>query len=149
MPRYRRVNIDGQSLYKTETRVTAAALYPGTFAVIDSDGEFAQAAAVTGRMYVVSAAEHQGLGIADQIPAGVSAVGHYLEEGREFAVRMGPGTYTKDQPITVNASGLAVAIPAAAGTYQVIGYSQDDATIGAGETDFIRIRARASSVTVA
>ncbi len=28
MPRYRRVNIDGQSLYKTETRTTAAALLP-------------------------------------------------------------------------------------------------------------------------
>ena len=28
MPRYRRVNIDGQSLYKTETRTTAAGLLP-------------------------------------------------------------------------------------------------------------------------
>jgi Skp family chaperone for outer membrane proteins len=35
MPRYRRVNIDGQSLYKTETRTTAAAL-PGTAATINS-----------------------------------------------------------------------------------------------------------------
>ncbi|OUF04903.1 hypothetical protein AZ020_002248, partial [Enterobacter hormaechei] len=28
MARYRRVNIDGQSLYKTETRAAAAALLP-------------------------------------------------------------------------------------------------------------------------
>jgi hypothetical protein len=35
MPRYRRVNIDGQSLYKTETRTTAAALLPGTAATIN------------------------------------------------------------------------------------------------------------------
>ena len=30
-PRYRRVNTDGKSLYKTETRLAAAALLPGTF----------------------------------------------------------------------------------------------------------------------
>jgi len=47
MPRYRRVNIDGQSLYKTETRTTAAALLPGTAATINSSDEFAQATALT------------------------------------------------------------------------------------------------------
>ena len=48
MPRYRRVNIDGQSLYKTETRTTAAALLPGTAATINSSDEFAQATALSG-----------------------------------------------------------------------------------------------------
>lgn len=146
MPRYRRVNIDGKSLYKTETRKTAAALYPGTFAVINDDDEFAQANAVTGRVYIIDCAYHEGLGITGQIPAGHSAIGNYLEEGREFAVRMAAGTYTKDQPVTVSAAGLAVAIPSADGDYGVIGYIQDDVTTTA--VDFIRIRARASSVTV-
>ncbi|MEN1361328.1 hypothetical protein AAIH09_31885, partial [Pseudomonas aeruginosa] len=79
MSRYRRVNIDGKSLFKTETRKTAAALYPGTFAVIDGDDEFAQADEVVGRLYVLDSAYHEGLGITDQIPAGHSAVGNYLE----------------------------------------------------------------------
>lgn len=147
MSRYRRVNIDGQSMFKTETRKTAAALYPGTFAVISGDDEFAQATAVVGRLYVLDSAHHEGLGITEQIPEGHSAVGNYLEEGREFAVRMAAGAYTKDQPVTVSAAGLAVAIPSAAGTYSVIGYIQDEVTTT--EVDFIRIRIRASSVTVA
>lgn len=145
MSRYRRVNIDGHSV--TETRLAAAAIYPGTFAIIDGSDKFAQATEVTGRMYVIGAAEHEGLGIEDQVPAGHSAVGNYLEEGREFAVRMAAGDYTKDQPVTVGAGGLAIALPSAPATYQVIGYIQDDVTTAG--TDFIRIRARASSVTVA
>lgn len=147
MSRYRRVNIDGKSLFKTETRKTAAALYPGTFAVIDGDDEFAQADEVVGRLYVLDSAYHEGLGITDQIPAGHSAVGNYLEEGREFAVRMAAGAYTKDQPVTVTAAGLAIPVPTAAGSYKVIGYIQDTVTTSA--VDFIRIRVRADSVTVA
>jgi len=146
MPRYRRVNIDGKSLFKTETRKTAAALYPGTFAVINGDDEFAQASAVVGRLYIIDCAYHEGLGITDPVPEGHSAIGNYLEEGREFAVRMAAGAYTKDQPVTVNASGLAVPVPSGAGTYKVIGYIQDEVTTT--EVDFIRIRARADSVTV-
>lgn len=148
MPRYRRVNIDGKSLFKTETRKTAAALYPGTFAVINDDDEFAQATAgAGGRLYIIDCAYHEGLGITDQVPEGHSAIGNYLEEGREFAVRMAAGTYTKDQAVTVGANGLAVPVPAGAGTYKVIGYIQDEVTTT--EVDFIRIRARADSVTVA
>ncbi|MEX5411512.1 hypothetical protein FND52_03955 [Atlantibacter subterranea] len=146
MPRYRRVNIDGESLYKTETRKLAASLNPGTFVVINASDLFAQASAPVGRMYVLDCAYHEGLGITDPIPSGHSGVGNYLEEGREFAVRVPAGAYKKDQPITVVA-GQAVAVPTAAGTYQVIGYCQDDVTTTA--VDFIRIRARASSVTVA
>lgn len=146
MARYRRVNIDGKSLFKTETRKTAAALYPGTFAVINDDDEFAQAAAVVGRLYVLDSAYHEGLGITEQIPLGHSAVGNYLEEGRELAVRMAAGAYVKDQPVTVSAGGLAIPVPAAAGTYKVIGYIQDTVTTTA--VDFIRIRVRADSVTV-
>lgn len=146
MARYRRVNIDGKSLFKTETRKAAAALYPGTFAVINGDEEFAQAAAVVGRLYVLDCAYHEGLGITEQIPEGHSAVGNYLEEGREFAVRMAAGAYTKDQPVTVSSGGLAIPVPGTAGTYKVIGYIQDTVTTTA--VDFIRIRVRADSVTV-
>ncbi|CFR14930.1 hypothetical protein [Yersinia frederiksenii] len=145
MARYRRVNIDGDSLFKTETRKTAAALYPGTFVVISGSKLFAQATTPVGRMYVLDNAYHEGLGITDQIPSGHSAIGNYLEEGREFAVRVAAGTYTKDQPITVVA-GLAAAVPATAGTYKVIGYCQDAVVTTA--VDFIRIRVRADSVTV-
>ena len=59
-PRYRRVNTDGKSLYKTETRLAAAALLPGTFAVINASDAFAQSTAATGRMYVVDVGYHQG-----------------------------------------------------------------------------------------
>lgn len=147
--RYRRVNIDGKSLFKTETRKTAAALLPGTFAVINGSDLFAQASSVVGRMYVIDAAHHEGLDIRDAVPSGHSAIGNYVEEGRELAVLMAEGTYTKDQAITVSSTGRAIPVPTAAGTYSVIGYSQDAATIATGETDFIRIRIRASSVTVA
>jgi hypothetical protein len=147
MSRYRRINLDGLSI--TETRVTAAAIQPGTFAVINGDDKFAVATAVVGRLYVINPAYSQGLGITDAVPAGDSAVGEYVEESRELAVRVGPGTYKKDQPITVNATGQAIAVPATAGTYSIIGYSQDDATVAAATTDFIRIRVRASSVVVA
>jgi hypothetical protein len=86
MPRYRRVNIDGQSLYKTETRTTAAALLPGTAATINSSDKFAQATALTGRLYIIDVGYHQGLTITEAIPAGDSAVGNYVEEGRELAL---------------------------------------------------------------
>ena len=59
MPRYRRVNIDGQSLYKTETRTTAAALLPGTAATINSSDKFAQATALTGRLYIIDVGYHR------------------------------------------------------------------------------------------
>ncbi len=86
MSRYRRVNIDGKSLYKTETRLTAAELLPCTAVTINGDGKFAQATALTGRMYIIDCAYHQGLGIRDAVPAGDSAVGNYVEEGRELAL---------------------------------------------------------------
>lgn len=144
MARYRRVNIDGQSYYKTETRTTAAALLPGTFAVINSSDKFAQAAAsAPGRQYVLGAAEHQGLGIEDQIPSGNSAVGNLVEEGRTMAVRCVAGTYKKDTPIAVNAAGKgSVGTEATA-----IGYSQDEVVLTAD--DFVQVRFRAGRVIAA
>lgn len=143
MSRYHRVNIDGKSLFKTETRLMAAALYPGTFVIIDEDNKFAVAPAGTvGRVYVLDSAYHEGLGITDQVPAGHSGVGNYVEEAREFALRVAPGTYSKDQPITIGAGGLAVG-----GSENIIGFCQDDATLT--EIDFIRVRMRTTLATPA
>ncbi|MBV7482519.1 hypothetical protein [Bordetella sp. BOR01] len=147
MSRYRRINIDGQSLYKTETRVTAAALLPGTFAVINGDDKFAQAAETVGRLYVIDCAYHQGLGIRDAVPVGDSAVGNYVEEGRELAILCPAGTYAKDTPIKLGASGQGAI--ATDDTDTVLGYSQDDAVIAASTTDFIRVRFRVGTVAPA
>ncbi|HEJ7025771.1 gp53 minor capsid family protein [Serratia sp. IR-2025] len=144
MPRYRRVNIDGKSLYKTETRTTAAALLPGTAAVINASDEFAQATALKGRIYIIDVAYHQGLKITEAVPAGDSAVGNYVEEGRELALLCVPGAYKKDSPIKLGANGQFTL--ATADTDSVIGYSQDEATIAADATDFIRVRMRVGTV---
>lgn len=142
--RYRRVNIDGKSLYKTETRTTAAALLPGTAAIINSSGKFAQATALTGRIYIIDCAYHQGLGILDAVPSGDSAVGNYVEEGRELALLCVAGAYKKDSPIKLGSNGQFTL--ATADTDSVIGYSQDEATIAASSTDFIRVRMRVGTV---
>ncbi|KMK17792.1 hypothetical protein ABW09_12155 [Pluralibacter gergoviae] len=144
MARYRRVNIDGQSLYKTETRKAAAALLPGTAAVINADGEFAQASALAGRLYIIDVAYHQGLKITEAVPEGDSAVGNYVEEGRELALLCVPGAYKKDSPIKLGSNGQFTL--ATADTDSVIGYSQDEATIAASNTDFIRVRMRVGTV---
>jgi len=142
--RYRRVNIDGKSLYKTETRTTAAALLPGTAAIINSSGKFAQATALTGRLYIIDCAHHEGLGILDAVPSGDSAVGNYVEEGRELALLCVAGAYKKDSPIKLGSNGQFTL--ATADTDSVIGYSQDEATIAASSTDFIRVRMRVGTV---
>lgn len=145
--RYRRVNIDGQSLYKTETRITAAALLPGTAAIINTDEAFAQATALKGRIYIIDSAYHQGLNIREAVPVGDSAVGNYVEEGRELALLCVAGAYKKDSPIKLGASGQFTL--ATADTDSVIGYSQDEATIAASSTDFIRVRMRVGTVAAA
>lgn len=147
MARYRRVNIDGQSLYKTETRATAAALLPGTAAVINSSDQFAQATALRGSIYIIDVAYHQGLKITEAVPAGDSAVGNYVEEGRELALLCVAGAYKKDTPIKLGAAGQFTI--ATADTDTVIGYSQDEATIAASSTDFIRVRMRVGTVAAA
>lgn len=149
MSRYRRVNIDGRSLYKTETRVAAAALKPGTFAYIDPSDEFAVAPSVLrGRLYVIDVGYHEGLSIMDEIPSGHSAVGNYLEEGREFALRFAGGTeLTKDQPITLGSNGYAVA--GIEGEDTIIAYSQEEVSLPNGFDDFVRVRARYFSASEA
>lgn len=147
MARYRRINIDGQSLFKTETRVVAADTLPGTAVVINGDNEFAQATALAGRLYIVETGYHQGLTVNEPIPEGDSAIGNYLEEGRELALRCVAGTYAKDDPIKLGTDGQFT--KATADTDSVIGYSQDEATIAANTTDLIRVRARVGTVAAA
>lgn len=145
--RYRRVNIDGQSLYKTETRTAKAPILPGTLAVINAQNQFEQASAIKGRAYVIDCAYHQGLGIRDAVPAGDSAIGNYIEEGREMALLCVPGAYKKDNPIKLGDNGQFTL--ATADTDSVIGYSQDEATIADGSTDFIRVRFRVGTAAAA
>ena len=141
--RYRRVNLDGKSI--TETRAAKANVLPGTFVVIDADDEFAQATALTGRIYITNPAYHQGLTIRDAIPAGDSVVGEYVEEGRELAVLVPAGTYKKDSPIKLGADGKGAL--ASADTESVIVYSQDEVTLK--DDDFIRVRFRVGTVATA
>lgn len=146
MSRYRRVNIDGQSLYKTETRRVADAattgILPGTFVVIDSNDRWAQSTGTTGRIYVMDVAYHEGLGIRDAVPAGHSGVGNYVEEGRELAILVPAGTYAKDSPIKLGTNGQGAL--ASDDTDTVLGYSQDAVTLT--EADFIRVRFRVGTV---
>ncbi|EKI8501630.1 hypothetical protein PFW94_000030 [Salmonella enterica] len=145
MARYRRINIDGQSLYKTETRKVAAESLPGTFVTINGDNEFAVAAATVGRLYVLDPAFSEGLGITDSIPAGHSASGNYVEEGRELAILCPDGTYAKDTPIKLGANGQGAI--ASSDTDTVLGYSQDAVTLTGA--DFIRVRFRVGTVATA
>lgn len=140
MSRYRRINLDGKSV--TETRTVAAALLPGTFATIAND-EFAQAATLSGRLYLMHPANHQGLTITDATPINDSGVGEYVEEGRELAVLVPAGTYSKDTPIKLGTAGKgAIGIE---GTDSIIGYSQDEVVL-TGD-DFIRVRFRAFAIS--
>ena len=143
MSRYHRINIDGKSMFKTETRLTAAssALLPGTFAIINGDDAFEEAPVGTvGRVYVIDANYHEGKGVRDVIAEGVSAIGNYVEEGRELAVLCAAGVYHKDTPIKINASGQgAVGVD---GTDAIVGFSQDNVVLSA--EGLIRVRMRAT-----
>lgn len=145
MARYRRINIDGQSLYKTETRKVAAESLPGTFVTINGDNEFAVATATVGRLYVLDPAFSEGLGITDSIPAGHSTSGNYVEEGRELAILCPAGTYAKDTPIKLGANGQGAI--ASSDTDTVLGYSQDAVTLTGA--DFIRVRFRVGTAATA
>lgn len=152
MARFRRINIDGRSLFKTETRLLAAAAYPGMAVRIDPTDEekFVIANGVTsnGPVYILDENWYEGKYCMDQIPADSTVIGNYAEEGREFAVRMAAGTYRKDQAVHINAAGLVTLVPATAGTYNVLGYVQEQEEVTTTAIDLIRIRVQRSTVTV-
>jgi len=145
--KFNRINIDGVSI--TETLPCAVAINPGVF-VVRNSGEFAIATAVSGQMFVMTPANHQGLGISDAVPQDASGVAEYVQEGRELALRVGEGTYTEGQALTMSNTGVAIAIPAVAGDYEVVAYVQEPLTVAAGEFDFAHVRiGRQQVVTVA
>nr|DAK70713.1 MAG TPA: capsid stabilizing protein [Caudoviricetes sp.] len=121
MFRFRRVNIDGKSI--TETRAAGAELKPGELVKLEG-GKFVKATTAEGRLYIVNPAFHEGKTIADAIAMGETVVADYFETGREFAMRVALGTYTKDQAIQVNEVTVA--------------YCQEDVKLEA--EDFIRVR---------
>lgn len=151
MARFRRINIDGRSLFKTETRILAAAAYPGTAVIINpaDEDQFAVGNGTVGspRLYVLDENWYEGKGCMDQIPAGSTAIGNYLEEGREFAARMAPGTYKKDQAVYVNATGQITLVPGTAGTFRTVGTVQEQEEVTTTEVDLIRIRVQFGVVT--
>ena len=121
MFRFRRVNIDGKSI--TETRLAGAELKPGELVKLEG-GKFVKATTAEGRLYIVNPAFHEGKTIADAIAMGETVVADYVEQGREFAMRVAEGAYTKDKAIQLG--GVTVA------------YCQEDVTLEA--EDFIRVR---------
>lgn len=121
MFRFRRVNIDGKSI--TETRLAGAELKPGELVKLQ-DGKFVKATTAEGRLYIVNPAFHEGKTIADAIKAGETVVADYVEQGREFAMRVEAATYVKDQAIKLSEVTVA--------------YCQEDVTLEA--EDFIRVR---------
>nr|UWI12092.1 MAG: hypothetical protein [Bacteriophage sp.] len=131
MARFRRVNIDGKSI--TETAVSAEELKPGT-PVKMTAGKFVAATDTVGRIYVVNPAYHEGLGIEDAIPVGHSVVADYAEEGREFAILLPEGAYTKDAAITIGEGGFKLV----ASDEPVFAFCQEAVTLEAA--DFVRVR---------
>ncbi|EIT0701086.1 hypothetical protein L1G94_000527 [Escherichia coli] len=121
MFRFRRVNIDGKSI--TETRLAGAELKPGELVKLEG-GKFVKAETAEGRLYIVNPAFHEGKTIADAIKAGETVVADYVESGREFAMRVALGTYTKDQAIQLGDVTIA--------------YCQEDVKLEA--EDFVRVR---------
>lgn len=136
-----RINMDGKSV--TETRRTAAALLPGSLAFINPAGFFAQYVTegkrVGRRIYVVNVDYLTGQRVAEPVPAGESAVGDYVEPGREFAMLVAGGTVVAfDSPLTPNATGgLRLGV---VGTDEIIAYSQEAYTVPAGAAQLVLVR---------
>lgn len=137
--RYHRVNLDGLSIYQTETYPTAAANNAGKFVKIVAK-KFATAVAAdvgAAQLYILEVQHQTGLTILDAIPVGESAIGNYVQEGRVFAARAASGlTFKKDDPVFLTATGTITATVAA--DMQPVGYSQDDVTLT--QDDFVMIR---------
>lgn len=140
MFRFRRVNIDGKSI--TETYAASAEVKPGELVKL-AEGKFAKVAlADVGKeqLFIVNPAFHEGKTIADAIAVGATVVADYVEQGREFALRVPAATYTKGAAIAFTATGvkLFTAPGGADAADPIIAYCQEDVTLEA--EDFIRVR---------
>lgn len=123
MFRFRRVNIDGKSI--TETYAAGEEVLPGTLVKL-VDGKFMKATnnEGEGRLYIVNPAYHEGKGIGDAIAKGETVVADYVEQGREFAMRLDAGEYAKDQAIKLGDVTVA--------------FCQENVTLEG--VDFVRVR---------
>lgn len=143
MARFNRINLDGLSV--TETRTSEAALKPGQAVAITS-GLFVAptGGAAKQRLYVVNAGGLQGLQSDQDIPAGDSVEGEYLESGRDLAVLVGAGVaVVKDSPLAVASTGLFKLADAATESTpadQVVAYAQETYTTSAGGAELVWAR---------
>lgn len=140
MFRFRRVNIDGKSI--TETYAAAAAVKPGELVKL-ANGKFAKAAlADVGKeqLFIVNPAFHEGKTIADEIAKDATVVADYMEQGREFALRVPAAAYKKGAAIAFTASGIKLftAPLESKPADPIIAYCQEDVTLEV--EDFIRVR---------
>ena len=125
-----RVNLDGLS--KTETRVCATDVLPGTALKIVA-GKFVQAVAADAGvvpLYVANVGHLQGLGPNDAIPAGDSIEGEYMDSGRRLAVRgIAGAVWVKDAPLTLSATGGTFTL--VGGAAAPVAYAQENFTLPA------------------
>ena len=127
MARYERVNLDGKSI--TESRVSAAAVLPGQGLVITGKKFVAPTADVKQQLYIANVAHLQGLTADDEIPAGDTIEGEYLETGRDVAALVAATVVVdKDTPLTIGADGY-LKLTTIAGE-AIVAYSQEALTVG-------------------
>lgn len=138
--RPRRVNNDGRSI--TELGLATTALLPGSFAVLNAEGNFVQATAPNKPTYIVNCDDKVGGDILTAVPAGDSVTGDYVEQRRQFAALVKAGTVcVKDTKFKLSASGGTLE-EATAEDDVVIAYSQEIYTTPAngGKPSHVRIR---------
>ena len=125
-----RVNLDGLS--KTETRVCATDVLPGTALKIVA-GKFVQAVAADAGvvpLYVANVGHLQGLGPNDAIPAGDSIEGEYMDSARRLALRgIAGAVWVKDAPLTLSATGGTFTL--VGGAAAPVAYAQENFTLPA------------------
>lgn len=139
MFRFRRVNIDGKSI--TETYAANEVVNPGELVKL-ANGKFAKAAPTDvgkEQLYIVNPAFHEGKTIADAIAKDATVVADYVEQGREFALRVPAGEYKKGAAIALSATGVKLfATPESGAADPIIAFCQEDVTLKA--VDFVRVR---------
>lgn len=138
--RPRRINNDGKSI--TEVGIAKVALLPGSFSKLDATGEFVQAKLGDLKpIYIVGVADNIGLSYLDPVPVTESATCDYVEQGRQFAALVAPGTVlVKDTPLKLDvATGHLVIADA---EDDELAYSQEIYTVPALPTtgSLVRIR---------
>lgn len=137
--RPRRINNDGKSI--TEVGKAAVALLPGSFAKLNATGQFRQAVVADKKpIYIINVDDLTGQDILTAVPAGESATGDYVEEARQFAALVAPGTVCiKDTPFKRTATGtLTLADPAD----EVYAYSMEIYTVPALPATGSHVRVR-------